>query len=50
MGDSSCLNLIPWLAEHFSRFVFLWTTQPPYEALELEMPDVLIHVASEGLA
>jgi hypothetical protein len=49
VGDASCLALIPWLAEHFRRFVFLWTPELPFEAIELEKPDVLIHVISERL-
>jgi len=47
VGDACCLPLIQWLAEHFSRFVFLWTPNLPLEAIELEMPDVVIHVLSE---
>ena len=47
VGDECCLALIPWLAEHFRRFVFLWTHELPLEAIELEMPDVVIHVVSE---
>jgi hypothetical protein len=47
VGDAPCLRLIPWLAEHFRRFVFLWAEEPPLEAIELEMPDVVIHVVSE---
>jgi hypothetical protein len=47
IGDAPCLALIPWLAEHFHRFVFLWAVEPPLEAIELEMPDVVIHVLSE---
>jgi alginate O-acetyltransferase complex protein AlgJ len=47
LGDACCLPLIQLLAEHFSRFVFLWTHDPPLEAIELEMPDIVIHVVSE---
>ena len=47
VGDAPCLKLIPWLAEHFRRFVFLWAEELPLEAIELEMPDVVIHVISE---
>jgi SGNH hydrolase-like domain, acetyltransferase AlgX len=47
VGDAPCLRLIPWLAEHFRRFVFLWADEPPLEAIELEMPDLVIHVVSE---
>jgi alginate O-acetyltransferase complex protein AlgJ len=47
LGDSCCLNLIPWLAEHFQRLVFLWGPEPPLEAIELEMPDILLQVVSE---
>ncbi len=47
LGDSSCLQLIPWLAEHFQRLAFLWTSALPLEAIELEMPDVLFHVVTE---
>ncbi|HEY6551051.1 MAG TPA: hypothetical protein VIY71_07625 [Solirubrobacterales bacterium] len=49
VGDSCCLALIPWLAEHFRRFVFLSSPELPLEAIELEMPDILIHVVSERL-
>jgi alginate O-acetyltransferase complex protein AlgJ len=47
VGDTSCLGLIPWLAEHFRRFVFLRSVELPLDAIELEMPDVVIHVLSE---
>jgi hypothetical protein len=47
VGDAPCLGLVPWLAEHFRRFVFLWAEEPPLEAIELEMPDLVIHVISE---
>jgi SGNH hydrolase-like domain, acetyltransferase AlgX len=47
VGDDSCLKLIPWLAEHFRRFVFLWADELPLEAIELEAPDLVIHVLSE---
>jgi hypothetical protein len=49
VGDASCLALIPWLGEHFRRLVFLWAPEPPLEAIELEMPDLVIHVVSERL-
>lgn len=49
VGDAPCLGLLPWLAEHFRRFVFLWSAEPPLEAIELEAPDVVIHVVSERL-
>lgn len=49
VGDACCLGLIPWLAEHFRRFVFLWSAEPPLQAIELEAPDVVIHVVSERL-
>jgi len=49
VGDACCLPLIQWLAEHFSRFVFLWTPDLPLEAIELEMPDIVIHVISERI-
>jgi hypothetical protein len=49
VGDASCLPLIQWLAEHFRRFVFLQATELPLEAIELEMPDIVIHVVSERL-
>jgi SGNH hydrolase-like domain, acetyltransferase AlgX len=47
IGDACCLPMIQWLAEHFRRFVFLWTLELPMEAIELEMPDIVIHVISE---
>jgi hypothetical protein len=49
VGDAPCLALIPWLAEHFRRFVYLPAAEPPLEAIELEAPDVVIHVVSERL-
>jgi SGNH hydrolase-like domain, acetyltransferase AlgX len=49
VGDACCLALIPWLGENFRRLVFLWTPEPPLEAIELEMPDLVIHVVSERL-
>lgn len=48
VGDESCLALVPWLAEHFRRFVFLFADEPPLEAIELEMPDLVIQVVSES--
>lgn len=48
VGDACCLALIPWLAEHFRRFVFLWAGEElPLEPIELEMPDIVIHVVAE---
>jgi hypothetical protein len=49
VGDGCCLALIPWLAEHFRRFVFLQSAELPLEAIELEAPDAVIHVVSERL-
>jgi hypothetical protein len=50
VGDASCLKLIPWMAEHFSRFVFLWAgLELPLEAIELEAPDIVIQVVTESL-
>ena len=49
VGDAHCLKLIPWLAEHFSRFVFLWAgLELPLETIELEAPDIVIQVVSES--
>ena len=49
VGDTHCLRLIPWLAEHFSRFVFLWAgLELPLETIELEAPDIVIQVVSES--
>jgi hypothetical protein len=49
VGDRCCLGLIPWLAEHFRRFVCLQSAELPLEAIELEAPDVVIQVVSERL-
>jgi hypothetical protein len=49
VGDTHGLKLIPWLAEHFSRFVFLWAgLELPLETIELEAPDIVIQVVSES--
>jgi hypothetical protein len=47
VGDACCPRLIAWLAEHFRRLVVMRTAEPPLDAIELEMPDVLLHVMSE---
>lgn len=47
IGDSFCLNLLPWLAESFSRLAFVWLPDPPLDLVELERPDLLLHVKSE---
>lgn len=47
VGDSFCLMLLPWLAECFSRLAFMWTPEPPLEAVEIERPDIVLHVKAE---
>ena len=47
VGDSFCLELLPWLAESFSRLAFVWLPDPPLDLVELERPDLLLHVKSE---
>jgi alginate O-acetyltransferase complex protein AlgJ len=40
--DSFGTNLIPFLAEHFSRMVCLWQYEFPVDVIEKEKPDVVI--------
>jgi hypothetical protein len=47
VGDSFSLALLPWLAEQFSRLAFMWTPEPPLEAIAREEPDVVLHVKAE---
>jgi alginate O-acetyltransferase complex protein AlgJ len=47
VGDSFCLMLLPWLAECFSRLAFMWTPEPPLEAVAAERPDLVLHVKAE---
>ncbi len=47
VGDSFCLMLLQWLAECFSRLAFMWTPEPPPEAIEAERPDIVLHVKAE---
>jgi hypothetical protein len=39
--------LLPHLAEQFARCVYVWSPEPPIEAVELESPDVVFHVKDE---
>jgi alginate O-acetyltransferase complex protein AlgJ len=47
VGDSFCLQLLPWLAESFSRLAFVWLADPPFDLIERERPDLLLQVKSE---
>jgi alginate O-acetyltransferase complex protein AlgJ len=47
VGDSFCLMLLPWLAECFSRLAFMWTPEPPLEAIATERADLVLHVKAE---
>jgi alginate O-acetyltransferase complex protein AlgJ len=47
VGDSFCLDLLPWLAECFSRLAFVWLADPPLDLVEAERPDLLLEVKSE---
>jgi alginate O-acetyltransferase complex protein AlgJ len=47
VGDSFCLQLLPWLAESFSRLAFVWLAEAPLDLVELERPDLLLQVKSE---
>jgi hypothetical protein len=44
VGDGACLPLLPWLAETVARTTFFWTPTPPMEPVELELPDVVLHL------
>jgi hypothetical protein len=44
VGDELALALLPWLAESAHRTTFFWTSTPPMESVELELPDVLMHL------
>jgi SGNH hydrolase-like domain, acetyltransferase AlgX len=47
VGDSFSLMLLPWLAECFSRLAFMWTPEPPLEAVAAEFADLVLHVKAE---
>jgi hypothetical protein len=47
VGDRLGEALAIALAEHFSRCVFFRSPDPPLEAIELESPDIVIHVKDE---
>ncbi|MDP6909756.1 MAG: hypothetical protein QF371_09625, partial [Flavobacteriales bacterium] len=40
--DSYCNFLYPYLSEHFSRSVYLWTPLFNAEVIKQEMPDIMI--------
>jgi hypothetical protein len=54
VGDAVCLPLLPWLAESAQRTTFFWAVRPPMVPIELELPEVVLHVmrysALRGLA
>jgi hypothetical protein len=45
--DSFASSLIPLLAEHFSRAVFLWQPEMDKAVIDAEHPDVVIFEAAE---
>jgi hypothetical protein len=45
--DSFATDLIPFLAEHFGRAVFLWTYDFDWEAIDRERPSVVIQEYAE---
>jgi hypothetical protein len=47
VGDSFSLMLLPLLAEHFSRFAYMWTPEPPLEAIVAERADLVLHIKAE---
>ena len=47
LHDSFGKMLRPLFAEHFRRCVQYWTSEFPYEVIEAERPDVVIHVMTE---
>ena len=49
VGHPCALPLVPWLAERSRRLVVFQTAMPPLEPLELEYPDVVLHVLDERL-
>ena len=44
VGGADCLTVLPWLAESAARTTFFWTSTPPMEPIELELPDALLHL------
>ncbi|HWX86726.1 MAG TPA: hypothetical protein VNX67_00980 [Solirubrobacteraceae bacterium] len=48
VGDSAALALIPWIAEQSRRTTFFWTEAMPFTQLELEMPQVVLHLIRES--
>ena len=46
-GDSFLWQVLPYLRDHFRRLVFIWTQNPPFSVIELEAPDIVIHLMAE---
>jgi hypothetical protein len=44
IGDAASVPLLPWLAESATRLTFFWTSTPPMEPVELELPNVVLHL------
>ena len=47
VGDAACPPVLTWLAECAQRTTFFWAVRPPMEPVELELPDVLLHLIRE---
>lgn len=45
--DSFAEQVVPFLAEHFRRSVFTWVPNPPFDVIELEQPDIVLHLMAE---
>ncbi|WP_461160449.1 hypothetical protein [Sphingobium sp. TomMM35A] len=46
--DSTCQFMVPWLAEHFSRSVFIWHRGDVIaEVIEREKPDIVFQIMAE---
>ncbi len=49
LGHPVIHELTPWIADTTSRLVVLSTHEPPLEQIELELPDLVLHVLDERL-
>lgn len=49
LGHPVIHELTPWIADTTSRLVVLSTPEPPLEQIELELPELVLHVLDERL-
>jgi hypothetical protein len=47
VAPRTCLTLLPWIAEAISRTTFFCAEELPLDQIELEKPDVVLHVVPD---